>query len=224
MEDVSTAVGNKVSLLRQETVGRVRTCLQQHRLCLAAGDSGSGKSAIAVIIADREYDRVLWPPASAIESGRRNELEQALGLEHPLLDILRASPEPCLMVFDNAESYSDASMRLVARTIAEMRSDDHCNHVHILVLSQVQPLTRLTIELRRAGVSPEALESTSIDYPSDEDIGVVVSGIPELSWATARRDLLAVASELESVGSCGEGGRRRAALPNGESHQPAYSD
>ena len=215
MEDVYTDIAGVVSLLRTAAVATVQNALDQRRLCLLVGESGSGKSAVGKLIAMRQYDRVIWPPASALESGRSGGFEQELGLRHPLLDLLRVSGGTCLLVFDSTEKYSDAAVRLLGRTLTEIHADDNCRHVHVLLVTQVEAATRLVDVLRREGVEADALQPVTADNASGHEIGAVVSVIPNLSWATVQKDLWPVLGNLKVLDLLARAGLSGASMEGG---------
>ena len=197
MEDVSTDIAGVVSLLRTSILNAAEDALDQSGVCMLVGESGSGKSAVGKIVAMRRYERVIWSPAGALESGRPGSFDLELGLRHPLLDLLRSAGNRCLLVFDGAEKESDAAVRLIGRIVVEIRADVDCQHVHLLLLTQVEAASRVSDELRRAGVEANALHLLTVGNALDRQIGTVVSVVPDLSWATVQKDLWPVLCNLK---------------------------
>ncbi len=197
MDDVCTDIGEIVSLIRGSAVTAAQDTLDRTQLCLLVGESGSGKSAVGKVVATQRYDRVIWPPVGSLESGRPGGFEQELGLRHPLPELLRASAGRCLLVFDSAEKYDDTAIRLLGRFVAEIRADNECQHVHVLVATQVEATVRIIDELKRAGVEPDVLEPVPVGNPSSQEVKDIVSIVPNLSWATVRRDLWPVLGNLK---------------------------
>ena len=64
--------------------------------------SGSGKSALAKRVAVCSFPRFVWLTGANLNYANEPAFEHALGLAHPLTEVLRAAPES-LVVLDGAE-------------------------------------------------------------------------------------------------------------------------
>ena len=72
------------------------------------GESGSGKSALAKEIAYADYPRTIWLSANILDHEAPVDFERAVGLRHPVVDVLRSAPTRCLVVFDGVEASPNA--------------------------------------------------------------------------------------------------------------------
>ena len=117
MSDVRTDIGGQCSLPRHDVLAAAQGSLDQRRACFLAGELGSGKSALAKEIATARYRRVIWLTAQMLDHGARSEVERALHLGQPIVEIVVSSPEPCLIVFDGVEGCPERALRMAALSI-----------------------------------------------------------------------------------------------------------
>ena len=132
-----------------------------------------------------------------IDCDTLSELEQRLGLAHPLIQVLCATPEPCLVVFDGVEGYSERGLRLAARLIRDIRATASAEHVHLLLTSQFEASHRVINRLAELGVPHALLEVTPIDRPQEGEIRNLVAAVPQLRWASLRTELHPLLTNLK---------------------------
>src|SRR5581483_10978672 len=125
---VRTTISGLPPLTRKDERERIRARLGDHGVCLLVGESGSGKSAPARDAAGR-YERVVWLAPETLDGDSLARLERGLDVRHPLVEVLRVSARPCLLVLDGAEAYSEPALRLAARLIRELRAAPSPGHV-----------------------------------------------------------------------------------------------
>jgi hypothetical protein len=106
INDIRTNVAETAHLPRDDDRAKIQARLNSDGACLLVGESGSGKSALSKDLATAHYPRVVWLAESSLSHDSFTQFEQAVGLRHPLDEVLRCSPERCLVVFDAIEGYS----------------------------------------------------------------------------------------------------------------------
>ena len=104
-----------------------------------------------------------------------------MNLRHPLVDILRAAPTRCLVVFDGVEAYTDRALRLAARIATELFSSGAA-HVHLLFSLQFQSADTRMRQLAAFGMPHDLLEITLVGRPEPGEIQELLSPFPALQW------------------------------------------
>ncbi len=165
MEDVSTAIHGLAPLERRKLTDKIEKYLTQHGSCLATGESGSGKSAIAKELGTRRYDRVVWLTAESLDAPDAERLRGNLGLKHSLVDVLTSALGTCLVVIDGAERCSREALRQAARLISEVRGHANGMQMHFLVTFQLEAARRVVSRLHEGGLSKAAAELVEVDAP-----------------------------------------------------------
>jgi hypothetical protein len=115
MADIRGQISGLAPLPRDEARAKVLDCLNRDRACFLVGESGSGKSALAKQIGEAAYGRCVWLAEAAVDCDTEAAFERDIGIAHSFCEILTASPEPCLIVFDSFERYSARAQRLALR-------------------------------------------------------------------------------------------------------------
>jgi Domain of unknown function (DUF4062) len=119
LDDVRTTIPGLYALERTEEFTSITRHLDERGLCFVAGESGSGKSALAKTCVDRHYPCVLWVTEELIDAQNVTQVESRLDLQHPLIEVLIAASSRCLVVFDSVERYFASALRLTARLIRD---------------------------------------------------------------------------------------------------------
>ena len=82
-------------------------------------------------------------PRSRVDCDTEAAFERYIGITHPLCEILAASPEPCLVVFDSFERYSSRAQRLAHRWMQTLLAENGPKHIHVLLTGQIEPAPKL---------------------------------------------------------------------------------
>jgi hypothetical protein len=197
MADVRTQIAGVPPLPRVADRARVQDCLDQNRACLLVGESGCGKSALAKEIAQSRYGRIVWIAENTLDHETAAEFERAIGIRHPVVQILAALPEPCLVVFDGIDRYSARAMRLACRLMRDLLAEAGPQHVHVLVTAQFEGADRLIRRFVELDVPPSLRSATAIERPSEDDVQTLAASIPELTWASLRPELRPLLTNLK---------------------------
>jgi hypothetical protein len=202
MGDIRTDIGGQRSLPRQDVLAAALASLDQRGSCFLTGESGSGKSALAKTIAATRYRRVIWFTGQMLDHAARHELERALHLNQPILQIVRSSPETCLIVFDGAESYPERAKRIAAHLVRDIHASAAAGHIHFLISAQVEAADRTIRRLAEFGMPLPLLEATHVARPSEKDVGAIARQIPRLGWAVRRPELRPLLTNLKILDWC----------------------
>jgi hypothetical protein len=67
-----------------------------------------------------------------LDHGARSEVERALDLNQPIVEIVRSSPEACLLAFDGVEGYLERALRVAAHLVRDIHGSAAAGHIHFL--------------------------------------------------------------------------------------------
>jgi len=178
MSDIRTDIGGQTHLPRQDVLAAAQSALNQRGACFLAGESGSGKSALAKEIVAERYRRVIWLTGQMLDHGARSEVERGLHLNQPIIEIARASPVPCLIVFDGVEAYAERALRVAGHFIRDIHGSTAAGHIHFLLSAQVETANRTIRRLAEFGAPPPLLEVTPVPRPLLDDVRLIARHIP----------------------------------------------
>ena len=197
MADIHSQISGLAPLPRDEARAKVLDCLNRDHACFLVGESGSGKSALAKQVGEADYGRCLWLSETTIDCDTEAAFEREIGITHPLCEILAASIEPCVIVFDSFESYSPRAQRLAHRWMQTLLAENGPKHVHLLLTSQIEPAPKLIRSFIEAGVPAAIHRTTLLGLPSADDVQSLVAPISELQWASLRPELRPLLTNLK---------------------------
>ena len=197
MSDVRTQIGGLPALPRATAHATIQTSLEQKRACFLVGELGCGKSALAKDIGQAPYKRVVWIAEGTLDYATAAQFESGAGISHPLTEILAALPEPCLIVFDGIERYSEQALRLACRIMQEVMADGGPQHVHILATAQFEAADRVIRRFVEFGAPPALHRATPVSRPSESEVQGLIASIDGLQWASLRPELRPLLTNLK---------------------------
>ena len=197
IDDIRTEIPGLPQWHRDAERDKIDQRLHGDGICLLVGESGSGKSALAKDTVRKRYPRVVWVTADALDHDSFVQFEQCLLLRHPLLEILCASPQPCLIVFDGVEGYSNRALRLAARMLRDVKLSTSASHIKVLLTIQFEASHRIITVLAEEGIPISLLEATQVYRPSEDDIRHLVAALPALRWTTLRAEIRPLLTNLK---------------------------
>ena len=197
MADVRTQVADLAPLARDDERAEVQQMLDRDRACFLVGESGSGKSALAKQIATTRYSRCVWFADVALDYDTEVAFERGIGIAHSFPQIVGASPDSCLIVFDSIERYSPRARRLAQRIMQAVLTDDGPRHVHVLVTSPYDPAEKIIRRFIEAGLPPALHKAKALNVPSPDDIWELVAPIGELQRLSLRPELRPLLTNLK---------------------------
>ncbi len=198
MNDVRTEIPGLPPLERNEERATIQDSLEKYNTCFLVGASGSGKSALAKIIALANYHQVIWFTPHMLAYDTSVQLEHHMGLRHALIESLSASSHSCLIVFDGIEGYSTQALRLTARIIQEVRTNISVEHIQLLFTVQFELAESIMRRLAGLGCDLPPLDKTAISRrPSENEIRNLVANFPKLRWASLRTEFRPLLTNLK---------------------------
>jgi hypothetical protein len=197
MADVHTQIVGLPPLPRDSDRTTVQNCLNRHRACLLVGESGCGKSALAKEIGQACYRRVAWIAENTLDFDTAAQFDRSIDISHPLVEVLTALPESCLVVFDGIDRYSQRALRLASRLMQDMLADAGPQHVHVLVTAQFEGADRLIRRFIEFALPASLHTATPIDRPSEGDVRTLVASVAGLTWASLRSELRPLLTNLK---------------------------
>ena len=197
MADIRSQISGLAPLPRDKARAKVLDCLNRDRACFLVGESGTGKSALAKQVGEAAYGRCVWLAETTVDCDTEAAFEREIGVTHPLCEILTASPEPCLIVFDSFERYSPRAQRLSHRWMQMLLGGEDTEHIHVLITSQIEPAPKLVRGFIEAGLPPALHRTTQLTLPSADDVQSLVAPISELQWASLRPELRGLLTNLK---------------------------
>jgi len=210
LSDVRSEIGANATIKRDQEVKEIANVLNTLGVCLAAGDSGCGKSALAKRVSKDFYDTTVMILPEDCEVERLKQLDVRLGITHPLIEVLSSSRGRCLLVLDSLERFSERSLRIAGRLISDVLADDRCSRVHVLLLMQYDSIQRVVTRLSEAGIDQSKLNITPIGPPPEDAIKIVLQNSTGIPWATLHiemRPLLRNLKILDWVVRAAQSGR-----------------
>jgi hypothetical protein len=194
---ITDTINSNAHLARDDQLTSLAECIASKRACILIGESGSGKSALAKRMSSDRYGRAVWFSGDDLDHKTPHDCERAVGLHHPLTQILLSSPQPCLAVFDGIEGYSQDALGLAARIIRELFENLAAQHVHMLLTVQSEAAAVSMRQLVQLGTPDTALTTHTLGLPSGNELDNLLSALPQLSWVALRPELRPLLTNLK---------------------------
>jgi hypothetical protein len=188
MAEVETRIAKLAQLPRATDRKSIGQRLASAGTCVLVGESGSGKSGLAKEIALADYPRTIWLSANVLDQESPLDFEGAIGLHHPLIEVLASAPSQCLVIFDGIEGCTDRALRLIARIATDIFAS-RATHVHLLFSLQFQSADAKLRRLATLGMPAETLEITPIGRATPGEIQALLAPFPDLQWLALRPQL-----------------------------------
>ncbi|MHB1530427.1 MAG: hypothetical protein ACYCXT_13605 [Acidiferrobacteraceae bacterium] len=194
---ITDTINGEAHLARDDQLTNVAKCFTSNRVCMLVGESGSGKSALAKRLSAERYSRAVWFFSDDLDYRAASDFERAIGLQHPLMAVLLSSPQPCLVVFDGIEGYTQNALGVAARMIRELSGNSVAQHLHVLLTVQSDAAAVSMRQLAQLGTSDATLTTLDLALPSRDELDTLFSGLPQLSWVALRPELRPLMTNLK---------------------------
>ncbi len=189
LNDIRDTIGDVTTIKRDEDVAKVNQKLDSKQLGLLIGESGTGKSALAKSVAQTGYDEIVAITSEDCNVSRLSQLDDKLGISHPLAEVLRSSRGRCLLILDSLENFSDQALKIAAKVVRDVIDLPWSDQIHVLLVCQSDSAQQLIPKLALNGIDKAFLEPIQLSVPPSEAITPVLLQLSGLSWATLHIEL-----------------------------------
>lgn len=199
---IETTLPFGITIDRRNDRARIAESVQKQTISVVFGASGSGKSALVKATLDEllaNYRQVWLEPEHA-EKANSEFHQPALGLGHPLIEILRASATPNnVLVIDSAEKLRTEALPgiklLIERLVPAAASASEWPW-RVVIVSQTEGWRdRLHSNICRPVQRPVGVEAVRPD-----DVKTVLRAREDLRWLVTRDDVVAALTNLKALG------------------------
>ena len=187
--ETRSVIGDGTSINRESEMQRIQSAFGSTMFCLLAGESGTGKSALAKSVAIDDYEHVVALLPEDCDVVRLNQLDANLGIANALVDVLRSSRDRTLLILDSLEKFSDRALKTAVKLLREATADTHLANLHVLLICQTDFVQHVVPKFSGSGLVPFHLEVVQITAPRDDAIKPVLMKMAGIGWATLNLEL-----------------------------------
>ncbi len=199
---VETTLPTGGAVARPSERDKLVAALNRSFVTIVHGDSGVGKSALVLTSLRDKFgdDGLLWMRGSDIERLLLPSEQTAMGLAHPLPEVLEATAQKsnCLVI-DSAERMSDEAVKFVVTLLQRLRagrSELSGAPWQLVVVTQSAALDALA-SLRHAVVSTE--DCLELGLVEAQDVQRALRSIPGLGWLASDSDAVQAMRNLKTL-------------------------
>jgi len=187
-------------LPRQDAGARIRSGIEKAKIYTLLGESGCGKSAIAKdLIRDPMISqRSVWLNGEILNHADMPSLEQRLGLNNPLTDVMRTVAVPrALVVIDGLDRFSPQALSLTSHLISSLGLDEEDSPWHVVITCQPENWQSILAHLTGHGVAARWFGHYVVELPNMREVDAFLKGFEGISLPTLSRDLRPVLRNLK---------------------------
>jgi hypothetical protein len=186
-------IGTTVSLPRDKEHTALETVCNEKKSLVLMGPSGCGKTVIAKAWAEKtlESSKVLWLNAVSFDVQDFSTFESPLHLQHPLQDLLSATPDAqAYVVIDGLDRvFSEAAFQNISVLLNGLRLHSETSPWHILITYQPEEWERIQTQLARVNAPALAWQVIEVKEPHAEELRPVWDAFPALLPLTRQPQL-----------------------------------
>jgi hypothetical protein len=138
MAEIKTEISGLPRLARENDLKAIRAEVDARSACFLVGDSGCGKSALAKEFATSNYKRVIWLNNDSLEYASLPDFEKGIGVLHEIAEIIDATHDSTLLVFDAVEAYSKNAKKVAGQIIRAIGAPGSAGRTHVILTSQAE--------------------------------------------------------------------------------------
>jgi hypothetical protein len=200
---IESALPSGLVLERKEAAEGLEKLISGEGTFILHGESGTGKSALARAVLDgySPDDQQVWLGPDEIAAALSEVERHRLGLAHPLLSVLDATPQARnVLVIDAAERLSRPLIPQVTSLLAELRARktlDGTSGWRILIIGQTQAWVSGQLQNLSGVQLPSAFELKPL---SERDVRLALRSTDQLGWLATHDDAVAALTNLRALG------------------------
>ncbi|MEN6331991.1 MAG: hypothetical protein ABFD57_08390 [Smithella sp.] len=202
LNKIETTLPSGYSLVRSEDGSKLACAISNNPLVILYGESGTGKSALAKSILDRQF-----PESSHIWFGPDTlgvtliEVERIkTDLIHPLHTTLKATAHPCnILVIDAAERISSELVPQVKQLVEMLVSENTIGETpiwRILIIGQTEAWISGKLQGLLGSKQPVSVDLSPV---SPTEVQAALRSMPLLSWLALQKEAIAVLTNLRAL-------------------------
>lgn len=199
MDSIKSQVTGLSPLDRNTELNDIAEAINDRSSCFLIGDSGAGKSALAKAYTLARYQRIIWLSGDMLDHATLPDFERAIGLSHPISEIVDSTIDDTVIVLDAVEGFSERARKVAVQLVSAIRATAATARVHILATAQAERVGALAGALHLAGFPGEMLQFTSIERPTEDAIRAMVSGLPKVGWVALHPQVRSLLTNLKML-------------------------
>lgn len=197
--EIQSVLPSGYILTREDLAIGLAAAVAADTVCVAYGDSGSGKSALAKSVLDSRFPKAaqVWVAPEQLEAALSEATRLAFGLPVPLIDVLRASAtSQTILVIDSAERLTPATALRVTELVRSLAASVSVTGCHVLIVGQTEAWASGQLQ-KLAG--PASVNGVGIALLVRDDVTDVLRATPGLQWLVQHDDAVSALTNLKAL-------------------------
>ena len=203
LSNIEATLPSGYSVARSEDGGKLAQAISNNSIVVLYGDSGTGKSALAKSILDRQFPEAshIWLGPDTLGATLIEVERTKTDLAHPLHTTLKATAHPNnVLVIDTAERISSEKMALQVKQLVGALVSEHTPGEipvwRILIVGQ----TEAWIDGRLQGLLGDKQPASVELGPAPlAEVQAALRSTPQLTWLDLQDDAVAVLANLRAL-------------------------
>lgn len=199
---IESAFVSGYALERKDVTDRLGKIIAAAGVAVAYGESGTGKSAVVSSVLDHQFsdEQQIWFGPDEIAAALSEVERPKLGLSHPLLSVLDASPHPQnILVIDAAERVSRDLVPRLKKFVADLlacRNTDGLPAWRVVIVGQTVSWISGQLQELASCSPPPHLE---IGPLSKSDVQLALRSTEKLGWLAVHDETVAALTNLRAL-------------------------
>ncbi len=192
---IETSLPNGHEVDRPSEATRLLQLLRQSRICIVAGESGVGKSALVAGVMDQQFINAtqVWLGPDALHTALSTSGRSAIGLDQALGRILQLSPgDNKFLILDSLERLDGASLGKLTALLSQLDSNQSWR---VIIITQLGFETQLRSHNVLANAS-----ILSVPLLANAQIRAALHSTPQLGWIANDQAILPLFANLKTLG------------------------
>jgi hypothetical protein len=203
MASIQSTIGGSVLLARESELGEMDQAAASNPATVILGPSGSGKSVVTKIWAERRSaaDRALWFDARSFEEPDFASVERRWNLSHSLTMLLTVVPtSPAFLVLDGVDRlFSGRAFANVRVLLKALSLADEQSPWRLILTCQPEEWSRIRMNLLTDKALLPACKPLVLRELFPNDLSPVWDAFPQLQRLTLQRPLRSLLCNLKFV-------------------------